>query len=83
MTCRMLFACFVVPAAAVQLVAWYVNAHRSAVGTDGSWLFLGRAEWSPPAGWGTWLAVSVIGALALVAAAVLVRRSAGASERVP
>jgi predicted membrane protein DUF2142 len=73
-SCRVLLAGFVVPAAAVQLVAWYVNARRSAVGTHGPWWFLDRADWSPPAGWGIWLALSVTAAVALVATALLARR---------
>ena len=73
-----LLACLAMPAAAVQLLAWYVNAHRSAVGTDGPWWFIGRAEWSPPAGWGIWLAVTALGALALAAAALLARRASAA-----
>ncbi|MDX6642815.1 MAG: hypothetical protein QOD76_777, partial [Solirubrobacteraceae bacterium] len=73
-SCRVLLAGFAVPAAAVQLVAWYVNAHRSAVGTDGPWWFLDRAEWSPPAGWGIWLALAVVAAVGLAATALLARR---------
>jgi hypothetical protein len=79
--CRMLLAAFVVPAAAVQLVAWYVNARRSAVGTDGPWWFVDRASWSPPAGWGIWLALAVIAAVALAATALLARR--GRSDSLP
>jgi hypothetical protein len=73
-SCRVLLAGFAVPAAAVQLVAWYVNARRSAVGTGGPWWFVDRAAWSPPAGWGIWLALAVIAAVALGATALLARR---------
>ncbi|HEX8066374.1 MAG TPA: DUF2142 domain-containing protein [Thermoleophilaceae bacterium] len=57
-------------AAAVHLVAWYWNARRVAVGSDGPLVFVGSAEWSPPLGWLPWLALAAIGA-ALVAAAPL------------
>jgi hypothetical protein len=60
---------------AMQLVAWYVNARRYAVGIDGPEWFLGRAMWAPPAGWWTWL-VAVGFASACFGAAGLVGRSA-------
>lgn len=55
-------------AAAGQAVAFWANARRWAVGTDGPWLFLGDAEWSPPGGWVPW-AVLVATAAALLAVA--------------
>lgn len=63
----------------VQLVGWYANAHRFAVGRDGGWLFLDDAQWSPPLGWWPWLLLAALGAasyLAVAAAAVLARRAA-------
>src|SRR5205823_2271597 len=48
--------------AAVQLVALYSDAHRSAVGVTGSWLFPLTAEWSPPSGWLLVLALGLCGA---------------------
>lgn len=57
-------------ASAVQLLAWYSNARRYAVGTEGPRLFIGSAQWSPPAGWWVWLAVAVAGAGLVVAAAM-------------
>ena len=65
-------------AAAVQLLAWWVNSHRYAVGADGPWWFLSGPEWSPLGGWLVWtvlmigIALCVIGAAA--ASAVLARR---------
>ena len=55
-------------AGAVQLLAWYWNARRQAVGADGPLRFLGAADWSPPLGWWPWLAVAAVGSL-LVAVA--------------
>lgn len=48
--------------ALAQLLAWYANARRYAVGAEGSWLFLGHNQWEPPFGWGPWLATAVVGA---------------------
>jgi hypothetical protein len=71
---RWLPVAFVAPAAAVHLVGWYANARRYAVGVPGPWAFIGRADWSPPFGWWTWLGVAGMGTLALVLAAVLAAR---------
>jgi hypothetical protein len=46
-------------AAVIQLLAWYYNGRRSAVGTGGSFLFASHPGWSPPLGWVPWLAVAV------------------------
>jgi hypothetical protein len=46
---------------AVQLVALYANARRSAVGIKGSWLFPLRPEWSPVLGWWPWLLLAAAG----------------------
>ena len=58
-----LFAVAALVAAGVQLVAWWTNARRYAVGEGGPVWFITRAQWSPPLGWGIWLAV-VLGACA-------------------
>jgi hypothetical protein len=66
-----------VVAAVVQLLGWWLNARRAAVGTDGSLLFPGDAEWSPPLGWIPWALVAAAGALLLASAALeAVRRPA-------
>jgi len=57
-------------ASAVQLLGWYSNARRYAVGTNGPRLFLGAAQWSPPAGWWVWLGMAVVGAALLAAVPV-------------
>ncbi|HKN40526.1 MAG TPA: DUF2142 domain-containing protein, partial [Acidimicrobiia bacterium] len=60
---------FALTAAAVtaflQGLAWYVNAHRYAVGTSGPRWFLGRAEWSPPGGWLVWIVLAGVGTACL------------------
>jgi hypothetical protein len=56
-----------VSAALVQLVGWYSNAHRYAVGRDGPWLFLTGAQWQPPLGWPLLLGVVIVGAGGVVA----------------
>jgi hypothetical protein len=60
--------------AVIHFIAWYVNARRSAVGTDGPLFFLGDAKWSPAGGWVLWLVLAVLGSLALIAAAWAARR---------
>jgi hypothetical protein len=62
---------FALPVAGVHLLAWYTNARRHAVAVPGPWAFMGRADWSPPLGWATWLGVVALAAVALVAAVAL------------
>jgi hypothetical protein len=71
-----------VAAGAVQLVGWWASARRFAVGDDGSWLFIGDAEWAPPLGWEPWLALAVAAFAAYAAAgasAVKARRGDAAA----
>ena len=35
----------------IQIVAWYLNARRHAVGAEGPRFFLTSSEWQPPLGW--------------------------------
>ena len=56
--------------AAIQFIAWYVNARRSAVGTGGPLFFLDDAKWSPAGGWLPWLVLAALGSAALAASAV-------------
>ncbi|MGI9023943.1 MAG: DUF2142 domain-containing protein [Acidimicrobiales bacterium] len=60
--------------AVLQLAAWYANARRYAVGVDGPRLFFADAEWRPPLGWVPWLVLTLVGAAALVTAALLATR---------
>jgi hypothetical protein len=67
-----------------QALAWWANARRSAVGTEGPWWFGGAAEWSPPGGWWPWAALAAAGALLLLAGGVLAafgQRSARSRSR--
>ena len=48
--------------AVLQAVAWWANAHRSAVGTLGPVWFWRAPEWSPPPGWWPWTALVLAGA---------------------
>lgn len=66
---------------ATHFVALYWNAWRSAVGLDGPFVFLGDAEWSPPVGWGLWLAVAGAGAVCVAAAGVLAAKAEAAPRR--
>jgi hypothetical protein len=60
---------------AIQFIAWYVNARRSAVGTDGPLFFLSDPKWSPAGGWIPWLVLAALGSLALLANSVLMHES--------
>ena len=65
-----LFAVAAALTALVQFAAWWTDARRSAVGTGGPQFFLGSAKWSPPAGWGLWFALAVLGAVSVALAGV-------------
>jgi hypothetical protein len=52
----------------VHLLAFYWAARRAAVGTDGPLVFIGDSAWSPPLGWGPWLALALAGSVALAIA---------------
>lgn len=71
---QQVFACAITAVAGLQLASWYVNAHRYAVGRSGPWLFLGGADWSPPAGWSIWLALVVTGSFLILAGGMLFPR---------
>lgn len=66
---------FVWPAGHVS--GFWVNAHRSAVGLDGPWWFLGGSEWQPRLGWVLWLVVALAAVALVVAAGVSSMRSPG------
>lgn len=62
--------------ALAQILAWYVNARRYAVGTSGPTWFLPHASWAPPGGWWPWLALA-LAAGGCLAAAVFARPGRG------
>jgi hypothetical protein len=67
---------FIVPTAVLQLLIWWLEARRLAVGTDGPFFFLGDAAWTPPGGWPLWVAVFLAGAAATASAPVSRRLAA-------
>jgi hypothetical protein len=67
--------------ALAHFTALYWNARRSGVGLDGPFMFLGEAEWSPPVGWGLWLAVAAAGAACVAAAGVLAAKAEAAQQQ--
>ncbi|MBV8161891.1 MAG: DUF2142 domain-containing protein, partial [Acidimicrobiia bacterium] len=66
--------------AVLQLVGWYLNARRYAVGTSGPRWFAAHAQWTPTGGWPLWIGLAAAGSLCLAASVavavgpVLVRR---------
>jgi len=61
-------ACVV--AAGIQLLAWWENSRRYAVGLHGSWWFLPVAKWSPPGGWTVWATILIAAACAVAIGAI-------------
>ncbi|MGH8885942.1 MAG: DUF2142 domain-containing protein [Egibacteraceae bacterium] len=57
--------------AALQVSAWYAAARRAAVGTAGTWAFIGRSQWNPPGGWAPWFVVTVTGSVLVAASLAL------------
>lgn len=64
----------------VQLIAFYDNARRYAVGTSGRLFFLGHARWDPPLGWSPWLLIATAGAISLGVFAAQCYRDATISD---
>jgi predicted membrane protein DUF2142 len=69
-----MFVPFAVAIAGLQLVGWWANAHRFAVGLGGPRWFFPVAQWHPPGGWWPWFLVAVAGSLLLAAAEPIERR---------
>jgi hypothetical protein len=55
---------------AIQLLAWWLESRRLAVGTEGRFFFFTDADWSPPGGWVLWLLVMLAGTAAYAAATI-------------
>ncbi len=68
---------FALVAGGVHAVGWYANARRSAIGTDGSWLFASASEWAPRIGWYPMLAVVALVPLLAITLAVSCRFGPG------
>ena len=77
---RRLVVGFTVGTAALQLVAWWLEPRRLAVGTNGPLFFLTDAAWDPPGGWWPWVLLMVTSSVAYAAIAVLPGRM-GPGER--
>src|SRR4029453_16982277 len=59
-------------AGGVQLLGFFVNGRRYAVGAGGPRNFIGDvAEWTPPLGWPPWLVLGLVAAALLVTAALV------------
>jgi hypothetical protein len=80
---RQVFVPFVLIAGFVQLVAWWTNARRFAVGIRGPRWFVPSAEWSPPFGWWPWLLLALAGVGVLILTPLLDRLLSGRSSGVP
>lgn len=65
---------FLIPAAAIQVVAWLVNAERWAV-DPGTTFSVGEPQWAPPLGWTPWFLLVLAAAAVLTAAPWLTRAS--------
>lgn len=61
--------------AVVHGLAWYVNAHRHAVGSRGPWFFASAHDWSPPLGWWFWMALTGVAVLTMAASGVIAARA--------
>ena len=73
--------------AALQIVGWFTNSLREAVGTSGPLAFWVVSKWSPPLGWLPWFAMVGGGCVAIIAAAASTgtddqAASASSSDRV-
>lgn len=67
---RLLLLWVALPVAVVHFLAWWANARRHAVGTQGPIFFVGRSDWAPVLGWAPHALLALAGAIALVSAAV-------------
>ena len=67
----------------LHAVAWYSNARRSAVGSEGPWLFLPSAEWHPPLGWASGCVLALGCAVALPLCVWLAGRTGAREPSVP
>ena len=65
----------IVGVAGLQWTAWYINAHRSAVGIDGPWLFLESSDWEPLGGWLPWMGAAAIGSVLIGLGSIRARAS--------
>jgi hypothetical protein len=55
--------------AAIQLLAWWLESRRLAVGTEGPLFFFSDPAWSPPGGWLPWVLTMLVGTVAYASVA--------------
>jgi hypothetical protein len=77
---RLGWALLAAAVAGQQLMAWLVNGHRFAVGSQGRLNFIMHPEWSPPGGWILCLVLALLGASALLAGGLGALRSRPAED---
>jgi len=65
-----LVVAFTFATGAIQLLAWWLEARRVAVGGEGPFFFLGDAAWTPPGGWALWVGAMLVGTALYVSTAV-------------
>jgi hypothetical protein len=63
-----------VAAIAVELLAWYINERRYAVGAGGPIAFFLHAQWSPAGGWVMWLGLWLVAGCGLLGATLIAQR---------
>jgi len=52
----------------IQLLAWWLESRRIAVGTDGPFFFMSDSAWDPPGGWLPWVVLMLLATAVYVAA---------------
>jgi hypothetical protein len=67
---RQLLTGLVLFTATIQLLSWWLESRRLAVGSEGQFFFLGDASWTPPGGWLLWTLVFLAGTAAYVLASL-------------
>jgi hypothetical protein len=64
----------------IQLLAWWLESRRIAVGTDGPFFFMSDSAWDPPGGWLPWVFLMLLATAIYVAAALLPDRTSDTRE---
>jgi hypothetical protein len=64
----------------IQLLAWWLESRRIAVGTDGPFFFMSDSAWDPPGGWLPWVFLMLVATAVYISAALLPHRSADTQE---
>jgi Predicted membrane protein (DUF2142) len=64
----------------IQLLAWWLESRRIAVGTDGPFFFMSDSAWDPPGGWLPWVFLMLVATAIYISAAWLPHRRAETQE---